>query len=54
MDQVILLENVFEIFYELSEQKISKQKSVLFFSHNVHQDKINALGNGMGMVVTKD
>ena len=54
MDQVVLLENVFRAFCDSSGQKISKHKSVVFFSRNVNQDKINALGNGMGMVVTND
>ena len=54
MDQVVLLESVFRVFCDSFGQKISKQKSVVFFSRNVNQDNINGLGNGMGMVVTND
>ena len=53
-DQVTFLENVFRIFCDSSGQKISKQKSIVFFSRNVHQDRINELGRDMGMVVTTD
>ena len=38
MDQVVLIEKVFQIFCDSSGQKLSKQKSVIFFSRNVRND----------------
>ena len=54
MEQVVLLEQVFQTFCDSSRQKISKEKSVIYVSHNVKHDKAKALGDGMGVVVTKD
>ena len=54
MDQMVLFEEVFQIFCESFGQKISKEKIVAFFSHNMRSDQIHALGEEMGVVVTKD
>ena len=54
MDQVVLLDNMFRVFCDSSGQKISKQKSIVFFSRNVNQDRITTIGNDTGMVVTND
>ena len=54
VEHVVLLELVFQTFCDSSRQKISKEKSVIYVSHNVKHDKAKALGDGMGVVVTKD
>ena len=54
MDQVELIENVFKRFCDSSGQKLSKQKSVVFFSCNIKTNFVDILGNRMGMKVTND
>ena len=52
--QIRILEEVFHQFCVCSGQKLSKEKSVVFFSRNVKPHVVKVLGDAMGMKVTND
>jgi len=53
-EQALLIKEVLDKFYNASGQKISFNKSRVFFSKNTNQDMANAIGATLGIPVAGD
>ena len=53
-EQVPVVEEILHKFCHYSGTKISRQKSLVFFSNNVTQNKRMDINNRLGVVVTKE
>ena len=53
-DQVLVVEKVFNYFCDCSGQRLSKDKSMVFFSRNVNDKTAKILGRLLGMKVTNN
>ena len=54
VEQVLVIENVLKYFCDCSGQKLSKEKSVVFFSQNVDDRTADMIGHLLGMKVTNN
>lgn len=54
ISQIRVIRKVLERFCEASGQKVSLEKSVIFFSENVHRDLANSISSESGIKGTKE
>ena len=54
MDQVEIIKNCLETFANSSGQKISKEKTKIFFSNNVHFSRTTEIAEAFGFGLTGD
>lgn len=54
LSQIRVIRRVLEWFCGASRQKVNLEKSVIFFSENVHRDLVNLISNESGIKGTKE
>ena len=52
MDQVDIIKSCLDLFGQSSGQKVSKEKTKIFFSHNVHHSRATEIAEAFGFSLT--